>query len=196
MALFRRRSDPHALLVAMTGVQMGERLLQIGSADRAMLGALASKVGLSGRAAVVVFTDDEQARAQASAARAGALVDVDRSRDGTIAFEEHGFDLLVIDNTGDLITTMTPERRVRTLQEAHRVLRPGGRIIVVEAAERGGLGALFSRRASNEQFRNLGGATTALEAEGFRSVRVLAEREGRRFIEGLRARGTASADRP
>jgi ubiquinone/menaquinone biosynthesis C-methylase UbiE len=193
MAIFRRRSDPHALLVAMTGVKMGERLLQIGSADRAMLGALAAKVGLSGRAAAVVFGDADAQRAQASAARAGALVDLDVSRDGTMSFEADGFDLLVIDNTDGLIGAMTPERRVRTLQEARRVLRPGGRIIIVETAERGGLGALFSRAPMNAHYRTGGGATAALEAEGFRSVRVLAERQGRRFIEGLKARGPAAA---
>jgi SAM-dependent methyltransferase len=193
MAIFRRGSDPHALVVAMTGITMGERLLQIGSRDRAMLGALAAKVGLSGRAAAVVFTDEEVARAQASAARAGALVDVDRSDDGTMPYQADDFDLIVIDNTGDAIGAMTPERRVRTLQEARRVLRPGGRILLVEAAERGGLGALFTRRAINDHFRAGGGATAALEAEGFRSVRVLAEREGRRFIEGLKARASAPA---
>jgi SAM-dependent methyltransferase len=192
MAIFRGKSDPHALIVAMTGIRMGERLLQIGSADRAMLGALASKVGLSGRAAAVVFDDESRARAEASATRAGALVDVVVSADGTIAFEEDDFDLVVVDNSGDLIGAMTPERRVRTLQEARRVLRPGGRILVVERGERGGLGALFSRPAASGQFRGLGGSTTALEAEGFRSVRVVAEREGQRFIEGLKPRGPSA----
>jgi ubiquinone/menaquinone biosynthesis C-methylase UbiE len=193
MAMFRRRADPHALIVAMTGVKMGERLLQIGGADRTMLGALAAKVGLSGRAAAVVFGDADAARAQQSAARAGALVDLAVSRDGTMSFEDDGFDLLVIDNTDGVIGAMKPELRVRTLQEARRVLRPGGRIFVIETAERGGLGALFSRAPMNEHYRAGGGSTTALEAEGFRSVRVLAEREGRRFIEGLKPRGPAPA---
>ncbi len=193
MAIFRARSDPHALLIAMTGVTMGERLLQIGCADRALLGVLASKVGLSGRAAASTFDEREAARARASAARAGALVDVDVTRDGTLAFEPQAFDVVVVDNTGGSIAQMKPELRVRTLQEAARVLRPGGRILVVESAERGGLAALFNRRAMDEHYRANGGTIAALEAEGFRSARILTEREGRRFIEALNPRGPAAA---
>ena len=47
--------DP--LHVSMTGVRMGERFLQIGCNDRALLAGLAAKVGLSGTAAVAAFED-------------------------------------------------------------------------------------------------------------------------------------------
>ena len=43
--------DP--LHVSMTGVRMGERFLQIGCNDRALLAGLAAKVGLSGTAAAL-----------------------------------------------------------------------------------------------------------------------------------------------
>ena len=59
---FRRRDDPYTLVVGMTGVKMGDRLVQVGCADAARLAAIASKVGLSGRAAAVVT--DQQAGAQ------------------------------------------------------------------------------------------------------------------------------------
>ena len=54
MAPFLRKTDPHALAVAMTTVKMGDQLLLIGCADGGRLGAIAVKVGLSGRAVAVV----------------------------------------------------------------------------------------------------------------------------------------------
>src|SRR3954464_4981944 len=61
--MFLKKSDPHLLIVGMTGVKMGDAFLQIGCADGGRMAAVAAKVGLSGRAAVV--TPDE-----ASAGRA------------------------------------------------------------------------------------------------------------------------------
>ena len=56
-----RAMDP--LQVSMTGVRMGERFVQIGCHDRALLSGLAAKVGLSGTAAVAAFDDAEARRA-------------------------------------------------------------------------------------------------------------------------------------
>ena len=52
----RRRDDPHLLVVGMTGVRMGDRVAQVGCAHGGRLAAVASKVGLSGRA--VAFVPD------------------------------------------------------------------------------------------------------------------------------------------
>ena len=53
------------LPVTMSGVRMGERVLQIGVDDPAVAGALAAKVGLSGNAAIAVADERVAARAQA-----------------------------------------------------------------------------------------------------------------------------------
>lgn len=188
MPLFRKGAEPHALAVAMSGVRMGDRLLQVGCADRTLLGALASRVGLSGRACAIVYREDEAARAAASAARAGALVEVESAKNGSFPFEDEVFDLVVIDSTGGLLASGRPEDRVKCLQESRRVVRPGGRIVVIETAVRGGLGALFSRRPTDPHYAAAGGVIRALEAEGFRSPRTLAEREGLRFIEAMKQR--------
>ncbi|MGH9314074.1 MAG: hypothetical protein ACRD1S_12870, partial [Vicinamibacterales bacterium] len=65
---------------------------------------------------------------------------------------------------------------------ASRVLRAGGRAVVVEPAPRGGLAALV-RPQSDPQYS----AEEWLRSAGFKAVRVLAERDGQRFIEGVRA---------
>ena len=67
-------SDP--LAVTMSGVRMGERLLQIGGVDAKLAAQLAAKPGISGHAAIVVTNERDAERARAAAAQSGALVDV------------------------------------------------------------------------------------------------------------------------
>jgi SAM-dependent methyltransferase len=187
MAFFRRtRVTP--LSVSMSGVEMGQQLLVVGCADRALLVEVASRVGLSGRAAVVVFDDESAAAAARAAERGGILVDVEKATGG-FSFESGTFDLAVVDNTGGLLSASRPETRVFSLQETLRVLRGGGRVLVVEAAPREGILGVLARARANEHFVMGGGSERALEAEGFAGVRVLAERDGRRFIEGVKRRG-------
>ena len=71
MALFRRSGNPHALEIAMTGVKLGDRLLQIGCADTPLVAALSAKAGMSGRACVLATGEDESARVTRAAERAG-----------------------------------------------------------------------------------------------------------------------------
>jgi hypothetical protein len=87
-----------------------------------------------------------------------------------------------------LLSSMTPEQRVATLQQAFRTLEARGRIVVIERAARGGLGALFGSASDpvDPHYKSSGGALVALEAEGFRAARLLAERGGLSFFEGVR----------
>ena len=182
MLPFLRKDDPHALAVAMTTVKMGDQLAEIGCADGRRLGAIAAKVGLSGRAVAVVPDDAAAARAQRGAAEAGALVEIHIAPPSQLPLEDNAFDLAVVDDTGGLLATMSPEERVTTVREIFRILRPRGRVIVIGAVPRGGLGAVFTRAQSGPSFD----AKPLLEADRFKFARVLAEREGMRFVEGLK----------
>jgi hypothetical protein len=53
---------------------------------------------------------------------------------------------------------------------------------------RAGLGALFTRAQSGPPFASSAAASQALQAEGFKSVRTLAEREGLVFVEAVKPR--------
>ena len=187
MALFRRSGEKHALEIAMAGVKLGDRLLQIGIPDAPLVAALAATTGMSGRACLIVPTDEDAARATRSAERAGVLLEVQRAALDLFPYEDHAFDVIVIHNQDGLIATMKPEQRVAALQQARRVLTPRGRVLMIESAPRAGLGALLSRAPSavDPHYQSNGGAVTALKAEGFTAVRPLAERNGLSFFEGI-----------
>src|SRR4029077_7560351 len=118
----------------------------------------------------------------------GVLVEVEVSPPTRLPLENDAFDLAVVDDTAGLLGTLTPERRVAAIRELVRVLRPAGRVMIVGAAPRGGFGALLTRAQSGPPFVASGEANIALEADGFRSVRTLAEREGLVFVEGIKPR--------
>lgn len=183
MPLFRKGLSRHDLVVSMAGVKMGDRVLQLSCGDGRVLAALAARVGLTGRACAVDDTNEGRRRAEAAAARAGVLVEIERVHYSQLPYEAGSFDLVVV---WDLVARLRAEERVRCLQESWRVLRPGGRCVIVEPAPRGGLGALLGRGTRNAEYTRSGGAEPALRAEGFRAVRTLAEREGLRFVEGAR----------
>ena len=186
--MFLKKSDPYLLIVGMTGVKMGDRFVQIGCANGARMAAVAAKVGLSGRAAVIAPDESSAARARKAAENAGALVEVEVAPPTRLPVEDAAFDLAVVDDTGGLFGTMRPEDRVASIRELVRVLRPGGRALVIGAVPRGGLGAVLSRTQHGPPFVASGEATLALEADGFKSARMLAEREGLVFVEGIKLR--------
>jgi ubiquinone/menaquinone biosynthesis C-methylase UbiE len=187
MTMFRRASEKHSLEIAMTGVTLGDRLLQIGCADAALAAALSAKAGMSGRACLLAAGDEEAARATRAAERAGVLLEVERGALDHFPYDDHDFNLIVINNKDGLIATMRPEQRVAVLQEARRVLAPRGRIVIIERGPRAGLGALLTRTVvvADPHYQDTGGAVTALQAEGFTAVRPLAERDGLSFFEGI-----------
>jgi len=184
MGLFVRKGDPHTLAVGMTAVRMGDAVAQIGCADGGRMGAIMAKVGLSGQAAAVVPDEAAADRARKGASQAGVLVDVEIAPPTKLPLEDRAFDLVVVDDTMGLLATMRAEDRALTVREVLRILKPGGRVMVVGSVPRGGLGAVLSRSRSGPPFD----PQPSLEADGFRFVRVLGEREGLRFVEGVRPR--------
>jgi ubiquinone/menaquinone biosynthesis C-methylase UbiE len=191
--MFLKNGDPYLLIVGMTGVKMGDKFLQVGCAHGGRLAAVASKVGLSGRAVVAAPDEASAARARKAAEEAGVLVEVEIAAPTRLPLADDEFDLAVVDDTAGLFGTMRPEGRVAAIRELVRVLRRGGRVLVVGAVPRGGLGAVLSRTQSGPPFVASGDATEALEADGFKSVRTLAEREGLVFVEGIKPRQAGTA---
>jgi len=186
--MFLKRQNPHSLAVSMAGPKMGDRLLHVGCAHGGRLGAVAVKVGLSGRAAAVVPDEASAERARKGGIEAGVLVDVDIAPMSRLPHDDDAFDLVVTDDTGGLFGTMRPDDRAAAIREMARVLRPGGRVVMIGAAPRAGIGAILSRAPNLPLFVSSGDAVKALEAGGFRSARIIGEREGLAFAEAIKPR--------
>lgn len=179
---FLRKSTLERLPVVMSGVRMGERALQIGIDDSDLVGAIAAKVGLSGQAAVVVTEERDANKVRGAAARAGALVDVQVAPLDALPFADDAFDVVVLHAAG-LKSVQAGSQSVSILRDALRVLRGGGRVVIIEGSGSGLMTRLRPARVDTA------GTLSALDAAGFTATRLLAEREGYAFLEGLK-RGT------
>src|SRR5947207_365931 len=96
MFFLRKGRQQEPLPVAMSGVRMGERALQIGIDDPSIVGAIAAKVGLSGLAAVAVGDEAAAAQARSAAAKAGVLVDLHAAPLQSLPFQDDSFDVVVV----------------------------------------------------------------------------------------------------
>jgi ubiquinone/menaquinone biosynthesis C-methylase UbiE len=183
MLPFFKKSDPHALAMGMAGTKLGDHLAYVGCADGDRLAAIAAKVGLSGQAVAIVGDETAAARVRHGARRAGALIEVKIAPPHALPLEDQRFDVAVIDDSDGAFSRLSEGDRDATAREALRVLRPGGRALIIGVGDLSGLGALLSRKRP---------ATVdpqpALLAAGFRATRLLGEREGLRFFEGTRSR--------
>jgi SAM-dependent methyltransferase len=171
-----RKSSLEALPVSMCGVRMGERLLQLGIDDASLLGTLAAKPGLSGQASAAVSDERGAAKVRSAGERAGALIDVKVAPLHSLPFDEGAFDVVIVHGMSGLVTALGDTARAGFLRETHRVLRPGGRVILIEPGPGGGL---FGKNGDHTD-------PAALGAAGFRPTRLLAQREGYTFTEGFK----------
>jgi ubiquinone/menaquinone biosynthesis C-methylase UbiE len=185
---FVKAGDSHPLVVGMVGTKMGERFVQIGCAHGGRLGAVAVKVGLSGRAVAITPDEESAERARKGAAQAGMLVEVEVAPLTALPAEDRAFDVAVIDDTGGLLGEMRPDDRRSLVRELFRIVRPGGRVVALGATPRSGLSALLKRGPAEPSFAASGALHELLAADGFRPVRTLAERDGLVFVEAARPR--------
>jgi ubiquinone/menaquinone biosynthesis C-methylase UbiE len=185
---FTRRTDPHLLAVSMTGVKMGDRVAFVGCANGGRLAAVASRVGLSGRAVAIVPDARAAELARKGAEQLGVLVEIDVASPAELPIEDGSIDLAVVDDTGGLFGLMSAEPRAASVRELARILRPGGRVILFGATPRAGLAKLLAPGPPAPPFAATSDANQTLQANGFGIVRTLAEREGLVFVEGIKPR--------
>lgn len=157
------------MIVSMTGVKLGERLLVIGLADTRLLPTLGAKVGLTGRACGTDASPDVASRAARYAEKEGVLVEVHPAPLGELPFEPGTFDIAVVRATAALAA----ESDLRlALQAAASALREGGRCELVADTRPDGGSSLVAL---------LGDA-------GYRGGRVLTDRGGLLYVEAVKRR--------
>ena len=184
MFWLKKSAPSEPLAVSMSGVKLGDRLLVIGCGDPALVAQLAVKTGLTGRACAIDEDAHRVEKAARSIEREGALVEPLTAPLTQLPLETESFDVVVL---RDVVGTLETHRRLACVGEAHRVLRPGGRCVVIETMARSGLSGMLHKPTVNADYAASGGAEGALSAGGFRAVRQLAAREGISFAEGLKA---------
>lgn len=171
------------LAVSMAGIQLGERLLVIGLGDAALLAALAAKTGLTGRACGVDPDAAAVEQARRASERAGVLVEVALASPPDLPFSSGDFDIVVI-RVG---RGLGSEGGVAdAVEAASRVLRGGGRCLMVADRRRRGIGGLALTSAGRARL-DAAALCRLMTAGGLKGARVLAEREGLVFVEGLKA---------
>jgi ubiquinone/menaquinone biosynthesis C-methylase UbiE len=190
MRRFLRKSDVgnEPLAVTMSSVRLGERALQIGVDDPAVAAAIAGKTGMTGVASLVVADDASAGAARNAIANLGGLGEVHVvGRLHPLPFADGAYDVAVVHTSRGRLASLDQDTRTRVLAECHRVLRPGGRVIALEAGSVTGLRSLLGGAKPDTKYEATGGTAAALETAGFRAVRTLGDRQGYRFVEGLKA---------
>ncbi len=173
----------------MIGVKMGDRAAFVGCAHGGRLAAVAARVGLSGRAVAIVPDRASAERVSKGAAQVGVLVEIEVAPPTQLPLEPASIDLAVLDDTNGLLGLMPHGEQVASVRELARILRPGGRAVLVGVSSRAGLRSLLTGAQSQPPFVGSEVANQTMEANGFGIVRTLAEREGLVFVEGIRPRG-------
>jgi len=185
MRMFLRQSTVgrEPLAIAMSGVRMGERLLQIGVDTPVVTSLLAAKPGLSGESSIVVVDEETATQVRRAISETSALVNVAVHNLDALPFDAGSFDVVVVHNRNGRLARLVDAQDSAALAECRRVLRSGGRVVVLDKGTPTGLTAIFQSRT-----RPVPVETTirALKTAGFRAVRQLGDRDGYRFVEGLK----------
>lgn len=172
--------DP--LSVSMAGAKLGDRVLVLGCSDPHLIAALAAKTGLTGRACAVDESPELATEAGRIALREGALVETSSATPSALAFEGDSFDLVIL---RDVLGTRDRESLEKVVWETRRVLRPGGRCMVIDSLGRSGMAAVLGGKAAPAT-NDASELIEIFKNQGFVAVRTLAERDRLRFIEAIK----------
>jgi len=108
------------------GPRLGERVLDVGSGPGLLAAAIAETVGPSGRVCGVDVSDPLLAAARAQSAR-WPWVDLRHADATQLPFTDREFDAVVSTQVLEYVRDVD-----RALAEMHRVVRPGGRVLILD----------------------------------------------------------------
>jgi ubiquinone/menaquinone biosynthesis C-methylase UbiE len=164
------------MAIAMIGAKSGDRLVVVGGRDPDLAAELALVTGLNGQTTVIDDDPATEARVSNAAGRAGSLVDVLAGTALALPPDAETHDVIVV------MTALSPmgmDERRRAVAEALRLLRTGGRLLVIDGSRRTGLfgGGQERDRMPPDQMVAL------LQEGGARAARQLADADGVGYFE-------------
>jgi ubiquinone/menaquinone biosynthesis C-methylase UbiE len=176
---FRKGLSPHHTALAMIGAKPGDRVLMLGAADPGLAAEVALVTGLNGSTTVCDPVATARANVEAAARDAGALVEFEDAPLTALPAADGSFDVAVLLGTAPPAGTHASAVCV----EAMRVLRPGGRLIVIEGTKAGG----FFRAKPSVPRRPAPEILALLDEIGTRARRELADVDGVAYYEGRKS---------
>jgi ubiquinone/menaquinone biosynthesis C-methylase UbiE len=184
--LFRRPATSfdtsHQTDLAMVGARAGDTVVVLGASDAGLAGALARVTGADGQLVVVDDVPDADARLEAAAGLAAALVQYKRAPLTAVPVDADSANVAV------LVRALGPLQdadRVQAAAEALRMIRPGGRLIVIEAEPHAGpLGMLRRGRATLRR----DAVMAILASAGWKTTREIGDVDGVVYIEATKSR--------
>lgn len=111
------------------GVEPGDSVLDLGCGTGALARVLATRVGAAGHVAGVDTSKSLIAGAQRRAKRVGLPIDFRVASVDRLPFADASFGLIV---SSLVLHHLAPDTLVRTVGEIARVLRPGGRVAILD----------------------------------------------------------------
>jgi len=192
MKWFKEGLSAHHTALAMIGAKGGQRILVIGAGSGPLAAEVSLVTGLNGRVLVIDREPATETAVESAAVKAGALVEFERAPATMLPVDPESFDIAVLHSE---LGALSPGDARLATEETKRVLRAGGRVIVMEKTSRPGLFGLIrlggsggSRPAPTEMLSPQA-VIDLLKTAGFLAVRVLADAEGTAYIEGRKGQG-------
>jgi len=170
----------------LAAIQPGESVLDIGCGTGALALVLAEGVGRSGIVAGVDPSPEMIGQARKKARKQHRTIDFRLEPAETLSFDDQTFDVVV---SSFAVHHMTGGTAERALGEARRVLRPGGRICIVDFLPSGRRQVLLASTASGYK-----PASDVLTGFGFDNIETGKLRA--QFLPGLPGLGFVTAQRP
>jgi len=178
----RQGASPYQTPLAMIGARSGDRLALVGAATGGLAAELARIAGLNGNVVVVDASEGAGDRVERAARRAGALVEFAAAHAARLPVDDADVDLVVFTEG---LGSLTGPDRTASLAEARRVLKPGGRLIVIEGSDEAALFGLIHKTRPGLPVAEV---QAALSQAGWSASRVLADTGGVRYVEAMKPR--------
>jgi SAM-dependent methyltransferase len=177
---FRRSLSPQQTALAMIGARSADRIVVAGQPEPALAAELAGVTGLNGCTLVASASPEARDAIESAARRAGSLVEFDDTESTRLPGDPDSADVVVL----ALKLEGAHPADDALFRDAFRILRPGGRLIVIDGVRASGpLGRGHAATAAE------GEVVARLVAAGGRAARRLARAEGVAYYEAQRPRG-------